>query len=67
MCPTARSPFPSGSYSRAVVGVPAEEHGLSAVVAEPVLLGPLDVAALGVRGAHARLKVLFRGQEEEVE
>ena len=62
MSPTARSLFPSGSYSRAVVGVPAEEHGLAAVVAEPVLLGPLDVPALGVRGAHARLKVLYGGQ-----
>ena len=62
MSPTARSPFPSGSYSRAVVGVSAEEHGLAAVVAEPVLLGALDVAALGVRRAHARLKVLYGGQ-----
>ena len=65
MSPPVRSPHCHSrayTYSRAVVRVSAEEHCLAAVVAEPVLLGALDVAALGVRGAHARLKVLFQGQ-----
>ena len=49
---------PKVEYSRAVVRVSAEEHGLPPVVPETVLFRPLNVAALGIRGANARLEIL---------
>ena len=57
-------PFPPGGggelcYSRALLQVPTEEHGLSPVVAKVVAL-LLDVAAFLVCAVvgHARLKIL---------
>jgi len=47
-------------YSRAVLGMAAEEHGLPAVVPEPVPALGRAVPTLRVRGPHAGLIVLSR-------
>ena len=54
-------------YSRAVVSVAAEEHGLPPVVPEPVLFRPLNVAALGIVRAHARLEILSGARDAKRE
>ena len=43
---------------RAVIRVTAKEHGLPPVIAEAVPSVGRQVAALGVVGPHARLKIL---------